>query len=120
MALLRASSHDSDSTLFGLSETRSRMHAPRLLPTGQQDEGIVTERELLNAFRASDRAPQGKWWAEFPLGLAMGEDNPRKVDGLCITSRPTDERLSRSESPDWFREQRDSGWLDSEEVTLLR
>lgn len=80
-----------------------------------------SEQKVAEAFRASDYAPTGEWWSGFPLGFELESGNIREADGVCITSRSPDgpDMDARTESRDWFREQRESGWLDEEHVTLV-
>lgn len=75
----------------------------------------------IREFSEAPIAPTGEWWGEFSVGLALQERDislgDRRIDGLCVTSRPNrpPQKLSRAET----REKRSAGWLDGEDVVLV-
>ncbi len=49
---------------------------------------MATRDALLRAFIESDASPEGKWWVDVPVGLALGDDEEYAVlDAVCLTSR---------------------------------
>lgn len=83
-----------------------------------------SEEKLLDDFRKSGMAPTGEWWYDFPLGFQLESGNIREADAICITSRSSNnseksDSVSTTKSRDWFRKQRQSGWLEGEQLTIV-
>lgn len=48
-----------------------------------------TASALLAAFIGSDAAPDGKWWIDVPVGLALGPaEEHATADAVCLLDRP--------------------------------
>lgn len=85
-------------------------------------EGASASKAPIERFSQAEIAPDGEWWYEFSVGLELqGNKNlemgDRRIDGICVASRNqrTPEWQTRSQT----RENRESGWLDSEEVVIV-
>jgi len=102
----------------------------------------MSEDDLVAAYIRSSHSPDGKWWTEVPVGLAVQEQRtqslaPKHVDAVCLNAQPQQPPESYPEydgfvefvNPDipesgvtrteLYRRMRDSDYFDDETATIV-